>query len=600
MRFGVAIQPALTPLAAFALPVLMFALGSGGAWFFDDGGGDSWQYLNYFVNYLDVDGDTKYQLAFNYKGSRIGWIALGIALFSVVPPVAAQIALTLVVFAGCCFALYLILLETTNRKVALLVLALAAAYPGYHGSGMTAGMWNYHAGFANMFFLFGVYATLRISAKRDFWLWSLASGASFATALTTTFALLPAGPAVLVLGALSLWRRPDMPWLRAGLCILLGFASGVLILAVISKLMGGPFDFISSQITFILRAQEDNPWAAPLSYWVPRAEEWGFLASSILIALIGVAAFPFVGRDKPHEQRVGLLVLLSLAPLIMLGCILGGKNGVMILEIPYTSYHLVGPAFLALGAAFVLFGCDRVRVPDLVMALAAGALVALPQVQLSDGVRQTLRADWLKLSPLPEIVALPGTGALIVLAGFALSAALRRTGMAWLSLACGLAFYSASAFSASMQYSAERRDCAPAVRQMQSIVDAITRIAGTGFNGAHTAFWISDSVSITWAPGCEPVTGATYGTNLTFAAMLQRRNPTPGPISDVELTPYQNGELRALVALTTQSAFEREFGALKERAAALQSPLDVQVVRQDTYQPGVGEPLIVATISFTP
>jgi hypothetical protein len=284
----------------------------------------------------------------------------------------------------------------------------------------------------------------------------------------------------------------------------------------------------------------------------------------------------------------------------MLGCILGGKNGVMILEIPYTSYHLVGPAFLALGAAFVLFGCDRVRVPDLVMALAAGALVALPQVQLSDGVRQTLRADWLKLSPLPEIVALPGTGALIVLAGFALSAALRRTGMAWLSLACGLAFYSASAFSASMQYSAERRDCAPAVRQMQSIVDAITRIAGTGFNGAHTAFWISDSVSITWAPGCEPVTGATYGTNLTFAAMLQRRNPTPGPISDVELTPYQNGELRALVALTTQSAFEREFGALKERAAALQSPLDVQVVRQDTYQPGVGEPLIVATISFTP
>ena len=495
----------VAPFFLICFPLVWFGIASNGNWFFDQGGADNWQSLRYFLGFEVADDGRLQSLSNDYKGSRIGWHSLGWLCFRLFSYEYGQIALTITILIANLIAFYLIAKELLTRRIALILVALAACYPGLHGNNLAATFWNYHAGFANAFFLLSTLCLLRIR-KRFHWVWAFVGGAAAVVALSTTFALAALLPASLIVLTYAFFTNRQIPIWRLTIFGILGAATGVVVLSLLSINFGGPLNFMEPQLNFVLRALDDNPWTVAFKDWFSIAGWVGFVLAATAIAiimalLIVVRRFTNGRHFSETDSRTALVsvwYMISLAGFVYFESI--GQN---VLQVDYISYHLIWPAFIVAGLP--MFQIEH-RLSDRfvsILAMALQLVFLLTMYLVTVDARYELQAAINELSPFPSVFKLAVTIAVITTALLLLAGAIRQRALAGLLVTAGVLFAALAGYPSSYQYSRSTMPCNNSKEEFVAIAEMSTHLLKQEAGSVMLVWSPPDPALISPRPGCS-------------------------------------------------------------------------------------------------
>ncbi|HTQ81587.1 MAG TPA: hypothetical protein VMM92_16440 [Thermoanaerobaculia bacterium] len=412
-------------LVLLALPAVLLALDP--RWLYGKVGRDEWIYYGYF-RFARLDLAEFPQL---YYSSRLSVILPGYLARHLLPPLAAQITLHLLLYGAATGAFYFVARSWTGRRAALLALLVLGSQPFF----LLPLGWNYVDGFGITYFLLAA-ACLTLAAHT--------TGGRRAAGLSAAGGLLVAivsanlfyaiyGP-FLAAFYLAIRRGPvegeggvdRAPLLREGLWAALGAGFGLGFLAFVGHFWGhGPLGFLTATSRFLFTfAQKTNPFRIPPRLWLGRAY-WLSFPVAVLLASLAV-----LWRCRPSQRwgegrrPAGRLVLLYLAFFAAMGGVQLLPQGIT-LQIRYYASLLLPLAGLALAGQLSLL-VEELS-PRAFAWLAGGAALGL----------LVAAAPWgpsLAALPPPWGVLLP----LMVAAGPVLILALRRRGRhsAWAFVSC--------------------------------------------------------------------------------------------------------------------------------------------------------------------
>ena len=344
-----------------------------------------------------------------YPATRIPWIALGAAFYSVLPPVAANLALKLALFATTVGLVFTALRRLTSAGPAAAATLLLATYPYF----VMATGWDYSDGL--IFALLAVcYVGAAHGARRPggWRTGEFALGAAFASMVACNlFTVVFAAPlALFYLGVLlsggEAWRGRAISkqLARAVLGAGLGLLTGLAALSALSWLLGGDPLVLKAQIQTALALADPNQnkqWK--FESWTHLATGATWLAAPIATCLVAlgagaVAAVRIRRRGRTRDDVLMLCVALHYLAAFGIFAWSTVTTAAVLLFWFYTGYLIV-PMFVTLGCAFAYVG-RRTSLPLWPWAAAAIALLAVHSSFLAPWLQQILTFE---LHPAPSV-----------------------------------------------------------------------------------------------------------------------------------------------------------------------------------------------------
>jgi hypothetical protein len=385
-------------LLLLAWPWLLFALNPNWV-YLNSAGFDNWIYLGHFVNlreYIRLYAETP-----TYYLSRLSWILPGYAAYHLLPPLAANLALRLLLFYTATLSLYGTLALLVQRRAALLAALLMGSYSYF----LLAVGWDYVDGAGITYFALALFL-VALAARRPRPLLPLALAGAAAAAMFVanifTAVLLPALGLAYLLTAPRRQLRDHLLALAAGACGALALLAG---LGLVSVALGGRFLFLLSSfdIAALLAGSASNPWhpydpAWPINY--------GYLVWPHAIGAAGALAL-LLPRTRERLGRFGharaliVVYLVTLAAMLYLQIFRGSTP---VLQLVYYASYLIPTVFLALGALLAPALASLGPREFAAAVVATAALAAAPLL-----VQPMLK------TPLPVVPALALAGAWVAL-----------------------------------------------------------------------------------------------------------------------------------------------------------------------------------------
>ncbi len=401
----------LMPLAVLALDDNLF---------FGGPHRDAWIYYGYFqdgIDYLRRFPDY-------YYGSRLSVIVPGYLAVHLLPPVAANLALRLVLVWTTLACFWTVARARCGSRAALLAGFALVGYPYYF---LMEG-WNYVDGFGVAYFAVAMACASRHrSSGASAWL----VGAGLALSAMVTANLL-----YLILVPIVLWELAGDPLVRSRWRTAGGVALGALLGAAgcagVYWVVAGSPNYLRASLQFgtrVLTGAQSNLWRLPLLEWLPRADHLVVPIALLLAAAIGLARH----RGVPEQHARALYAAFAAA------VVLAQWSGRNIAQMFYGASLLMLPAFWALGAHWAATAAPLPprRFSALAMLAGAAALGPYALAPLADRLPVDL--------PLPVLLAIacgaavaallrPGWAASVAtVASLALVSVLLRAQLDWRS-----------------------------------------------------------------------------------------------------------------------------------------------------------------------
>ncbi len=268
---------------------------------------DPYIYLGYYLNlpgHLQAFPD-------HYVTTRLPVLIPGWLAHSVLPPIAASVALRLALLYVSLFALSVLVRLHEGGRAALLVVALLVGSPFFLGAIGT----DYTDAYAIAFLLFAL-AGFQIAARRERPApWLLTSGAALSMLVFTNpvFALFGGLTLLFFLGVNAEGQRHG--WIRSAAWLAVGFLLATAALALCNVLLGGPALFFLPSATASVHlarhhgAFHHRPWA-----WLLSASWLVFPATVAL----GGALLLVIQRTRPGRALPVAMLGLGLAALLIM------------------------------------------------------------------------------------------------------------------------------------------------------------------------------------------------------------------------------------------------------------------------------------------
>lgn len=341
----------------------------------------SWAYGDPFAGFIDPWIYTGYMLDFPahqrifpniYYGSRLSWLLPGYVVFKLLPPLAANFLLRLVLVWGATGSLYLILRDTVGRRGALFATLLLGA----HAYFLLAIGWDYPDGPGLAYFLTSL-LLLTCAAQRRAWALSLTGAGLLAAGAVHTnlfWAAFVPFQAVYYAVVNRQGRRNSL-WLSAAL-FTVGALGGTGMLSVAGKALGCRFLFFMPQVKHVLESEaQPNPWKLTVGEWAGHAG-WLVLPAVTAAGALVLLAARRRGRLPACPTMAWVFQLYFLAAVAYL--LYWETRGHPVLQFRFYASYLIPPMFLALGgqAATLLAGVPSARLRPVALAAAGACLLA--------------------------------------------------------------------------------------------------------------------------------------------------------------------------------------------------------------------------------
>jgi hypothetical protein len=347
---------------------------------------DPWLYhgfLRYYSEYVSqVFRDT-------YYGSRAAWLIPGHMLYRMLPAWHANFVAHVGLLSVSSLALYGVLDRLIGGRRALLpTLAFSTSAPILVAIG-----WDYVDGAVITYSLILIYSEVRGYAATG--TWQIVTGVAYAGMVHSNIAAMLLAPATFVLAGFGddvglRWRTT----LRRSLSVLAGFFGGTLLLGVCSRLLGGPFWFFMSSLTWILHnTAGPNRWRTPGWAWLLNAAWLVVPAGGMLAATVVLTR----RRDSvvyPIGHRIAVSYLLAVTTFVAFDV----WNGALLQTMYYASW-LLAPSFVLIGVVVNSELPERTG-PRLVLASTALAILLLPYRL----VVRSLFAELISKAGVPAVV----------------------------------------------------------------------------------------------------------------------------------------------------------------------------------------------------
>ncbi|MDA8086088.1 MAG: hypothetical protein M0Z75_05250 [Nitrospiraceae bacterium] len=282
-----------------------------------------------------------------YYGTRLGFLLPGVVLFSLLPPVAAEITLHLAFAYAGLLSAWFIARRTLGERAGLFAAVLMGGYSYF----LFANSWDYVDGAAIAWYLMSMLALTHASGSRGK-LPIFLAGVSFACMVHTELFIVQLAPALFLYYILMDRKGAKNPIWRQALLFAAGAAAITAAFGLVKMLMGQGFLFFMPSINFATgNIAKLNPWKTDYHLWLYSAV-WLFIPSVLLLtSLLSIV----LGRDKDRNALyLELHFLFSAA--IMLAFQLW--KGTCPFEYFYHASFLIPSAFLAAGA-FLKQSLDR-------------------------------------------------------------------------------------------------------------------------------------------------------------------------------------------------------------------------------------------------
>jgi hypothetical protein len=333
---------------------------------------DTFVYQSFF---LDLKGNLNLQSETwrgSYYPSRLPWLLLGNAVYSLAPPEAANVILRLVLFYVAIFSLYYTVRTVTRNDLAGLVSALVLGVNTYF---LWAIGWNYVDGFAIATLLlmlaFLTRAAVSSSSKVPLFL----AGVTAATVVSVNLFLIVVAPAALVWYLAINGRHQKHGRYASVAWVIAGGAAGVTAYGLTNFALTGEFFYLAPQIV----------WAksSPTPSIRPLYPEAGWLvmpgAAAVLSALFVLIAGWRRLAKRALDEAESLALASGVVFLLVAGVFacLELFTTSNVLEHPFYASYLLPFVSLVAGAAVHLVG-GKLDVPLRTRGLViAGVVTAL-------------------------------------------------------------------------------------------------------------------------------------------------------------------------------------------------------------------------------
>jgi hypothetical protein len=319
------------------LPLAILALNS--RWIFSGPYRDAWVYYGLFH-----DAPAYVRASFDqYYSTRLSVILLGYGIHHLLPPLAANVVLHLLLYWTAVLSVYFTAWLTLGSRTALLAALAMGGYPFF----LFSAGWNYVDGFG-IAFAATAFLTSTLAARCRRWPLFLALAGAAATALVSAnlfYAVyLPFLAAHFVLVNLEFGRRSLLGSL---LFAAVGAAGLFTLFGLVNRAFGGPFLYLFGSLRWSqILQQQANPFRHPISTWLPGAT---WLAVPAAILLCGLALLERV-RQMPAgpRRRFAVAWQLQYIAFAALMTLLQATGDMAVLETSYYASLLIPFAFLAL------------------------------------------------------------------------------------------------------------------------------------------------------------------------------------------------------------------------------------------------------------
>jgi hypothetical protein len=307
-----------------AIPFILFAANQ--EWLFPYGNpSDAWigkRYLLETGHDYPLAGELYHTMYENYKATRISWAIKGLLTHKLFSPVTAQYVLHLSMFCMLLATFYLIVKHLFNKHVAFISSVAFGTYSQFHA--VISFEWDYstHDGALNL--LLTLLFMLFASQSKRWKLWLMLAGATWASALQSTY-LGTYIPAVAFWYLYLNHKYLRHPIIASALYVFAGAVTATLLYCIISYLLGGPFFFLWT----IIEPMNiySNYFRFHAGYWFPLLSLlqtskgivvpiFGFFVSVILLAINVIRKQKGQLINSMTLTQLTFLICLSLAFLL--------------------------------------------------------------------------------------------------------------------------------------------------------------------------------------------------------------------------------------------------------------------------------------------
>lgn len=269
-------------LVLLALPWL--ALAADPLWVYSSLYRDPWSYFGHF---LDLPGHLK-AFGDHYHTGRLSAMLPGWAVYSVLPPVTANLVLHVGVYTTSILSGYVALSRMVGQRAAL----LAMVAMGGHFFFLKAVGWDYVDGYVIAYFLLATALITQAVRPGRWWrAWVVAAGAAGAALMTAYLGyaplLVPLAGLFIVLNRSSARHPLEVAGFWGGV----GFFGTLVGLGVVSRMLGGPFLFLLPSLIFATRTfgpEAAAQYLFPPGEWVGRAGWLVIPAAAAAGAVVGL------------------------------------------------------------------------------------------------------------------------------------------------------------------------------------------------------------------------------------------------------------------------------------------------------------------------
>ncbi len=363
----------------FLLSIPFILLAANQEWLFPYGNpSDAWigkRYLLETGHDYSLTGilyDSMYE---NYKASRISWAIKGLLAHKLFSPVTAHYVLHLSMFCMLLGIFYLIVKHLFNKHVAFISSVAFGTYSQFHA--IISFEWDYstHDGALNL--LLTLLFMLFASQSKRWKLWLMLAGATWASALQSTY-LGTYIPAVAFWYLYLNHKYLRHPIIASALYILTGAVAATLLYCIISYLLGGYFFFLSTVIQpmeFYSSFFRFHP-----GYWVPLSSLLQTSKGIVLPIFGGFVSAILLAVNLMKQQKGQLANAITLTQSTLLICLFIGfllhflGHGMM------SSDHMMAAmapfVFLSIAGLYALF-LRSVNITDSSNAVILNTLKAI-------------------------------------------------------------------------------------------------------------------------------------------------------------------------------------------------------------------------------
>jgi len=307
----------------FLLSIPFILLAANQEWLFPYGNpSDAWigkRYLLETGHDYSLTGilyDSMYE---NYKASRISWAIKGLLAHKLFSPVTAHYVLHLSMFCMLLGIFYLIVKHLFNKHVAFISSVAFGTYSQFHA--IISYEWDYstHDGALNL--LLTLLFMLFASQSKRWKLWLMLAGATWASALQSTY-LGTYIPAVAFWYLYLNHKYLHHPIIASALYILTGAVAATLLYSIISYLIGGHFFFLWT----VIQPMElySSFFRFHPGYWVPLSSLLQTSKGIVLPIFGGFVSAILLAVNLMKQQKGQLANAITLTQSTLLICLFIG------------------------------------------------------------------------------------------------------------------------------------------------------------------------------------------------------------------------------------------------------------------------------------